>query len=79
MVCMIFIVHTMHDCRCYLKMGLPRAYCPGPALHDCCLRDKSPSLFVRYNMNVLPRHFDLLINGEGCEGHHTGGCSSEHN
>jgi integrase len=26
MVCIIFIVHTMHDCRVYLKMGLPHAY-----------------------------------------------------
>ncbi len=26
MVCMIFMVHTMHDSRCYLKMGSPRAY-----------------------------------------------------
>ena len=26
MVCIIFIAHTMHDCRVYLKMGLPRAY-----------------------------------------------------
>ena len=25
-VCMIFIVHTMHDCRCYLKMASPDAY-----------------------------------------------------
>jgi hypothetical protein len=23
---MIFIVHTMHDSRCYLKMGSPDAY-----------------------------------------------------
>jgi hypothetical protein len=26
MVCMIFIVHTMHDCWAQLKMGLPPAY-----------------------------------------------------
>ena len=29
MVCMIFIVHTMHDSLCYLKMGLPHAYVLG--------------------------------------------------
>ena len=26
MVCIIFIVHTMHDCCAQLKMGLPHAY-----------------------------------------------------